>query len=109
MIFMTEKMTGDWEMEHEVLEHAAECLRTIAHPQRLRIIQILMRRECSVGELASACDIQSHVASEHLRLLKDRGLLKSQRQGRHIFYSIAEPALASIMSCVESRFSCKLG
>ena len=90
----------------ETLEHAAECLRTIAHPHRLRIIQILLRETCSVGELAKACEIPSHMASEHLRLLKDRGLLSSQRDGRKIFYSINEPALASIMGCVEKRFGC---
>jgi ArsR family transcriptional regulator, zinc-responsive transcriptional repressor len=57
-----------------------------------------------VGELAAACDIPSHMASEHLRLLKDRGFLESERQGRHVFYRIAEPGLANIMQCVSMRY-----
>jgi ArsR family transcriptional regulator, zinc-responsive transcriptional repressor len=88
----------------DVLDKAAECLRTLAHPHRLRIIQILLRRDESVGELAKACELPSHMVSEHLRLLRDRGFLENQRQGRKIFYKIAEPALADIMHCVERRF-----
>jgi ArsR family transcriptional regulator, zinc-responsive transcriptional repressor len=88
----------------DVLEKAAECLRTLAHPHRLRIIQILLTRDESVGELAKACELPSHMVSEHLRLLKDRGFLDNQRQGRRIFYKITEPALAGIMHCIESRF-----
>ena len=88
----------------DILEKAAECLRTLAHPHRLLIVQILLDHEESVGELARACEVPSHMVSEHLRLLKDRGFLDSRRDGRRVFYSIAEPALASIMHCIEERF-----
>ena len=88
------------------LEMAAECLKTIAHPCRLRMISILLQQECSVGELAEYCDIPSHMASEHLRLLKDRGLLKSRRDGRKIYYAVAEPALENIIHCVRTKFRC---
>ncbi len=99
--------TENTAMEMESLEHAAECLRTIAHPCRLRIIELLLRKERPVGELAEACAIPSHMASEHLRLLKDRGLLKNRREGRKVFYSVAEPMLANIIDCVGKKFICK--
>jgi DNA-binding transcriptional ArsR family regulator len=57
-----------------------------------------------VGELAEACDLPSHMASEHLGLMRDRGLLQSERQGRYMYYRIAEEGLASIMQCIEHRF-----
>lgn len=88
----------------EGLEQAAECLKTMAHPLRLRMLQMLLRGEYPVGELAEACDIPSHMASEHLGKMKDRGLLTSERRGRQIFYQIGEPHLGNIMNCVESRF-----
>jgi len=94
-------------LDNSTLEIAAECLRTIAHPCRLRMIHVLLQAECSVGELAELCGIPSHMASEHLRLLKDRGLLGSRREGRKIYYNIAEPGLASIMACVGKKFICK--
>jgi DNA-binding transcriptional ArsR family regulator len=86
------------------LEQAAECLKTLAHPHRLRMIQMLLRGRYTVGELAEACEIPSHMASEHLRLMQRCQLLSSQRDGRCIYYTIAEPHLASIMSCIETRF-----
>lgn len=86
------------------MEFAAECLRTLAHPQRLRIIEILLDHHESVGELARACELPSHMVSEHLRILKDRGFLGSERRGKKIFYHIAEPALADILHCVRKRF-----
>ena len=86
------------------LEQAAECLRTLAHPHRLRMVQMLLSGRYTVGELAEACGIASHMASEHLRLMKHCGLLDSERDGRRTYYSVAEPHLAHIMACIEGRF-----
>ncbi len=88
----------------DAMAQAAECLRTLAHPHRLRMVQMLLRGEYTVGELAEACGIQSHMASEHLGRMKDRGLLRVERRGRSVYYGIAEEGLAGIMNCVESRF-----
>ncbi len=87
------------------LEQAAHCLRTLAHPHRLRIVQMLLGGQYTVGELAEACGIPSHMASEHLSLMKDRGLLTSRREGRCAFYEIAEPGLEGIMLCIRTRFN----
>ena len=86
------------------LTQAAECLRTLAHPHRLRMIQMLLRGRYTVGELAEACELPSHMASEHLRLMQRCGFLTAEKDGRCVYYAIAEPHLASIMACIESRF-----
>lgn len=88
----------------EALEQAAECLKTIAHPHRLRMIQMLLRGKYTVGALAEACEIPSHMASEHLRLMQRCGLLTAEKDGRKAYYQVVEPHLANIMACVESRF-----
>ena len=88
----------------DALGQAAECLRTLAHPHRLRMIQMLLRGRYTVGELADACEIPSHMASEHLRLMQRCGLLDAEKEGRKAYYRIAEPHLADIMACVEARF-----
>lgn len=86
------------------LEQAAECLRILAHPHRLRMIQMLLQGRYTVGELAEACEIPSHMASEHLRLMQRCGFLTSEKEGRKAFYQVSEQHLASIMGCIESRF-----
>jgi len=88
----------------EALNRAAECLKTLAHPHRLRMVQMLLQGRYAVGELAEACEIPSHMASEHLRLMQRCGFMTSEKDGRKTYYQIAEPHLASIMACVEARF-----
>lgn len=88
----------------EALGQAAECLKTLAHPHRLRMIQMLLRGRFTVGELAEACKIAGPMASEHLRLMQRCGLLGCDKEGQRVYYRIAEPHLANIMQCVEARF-----
>ncbi|MCD0462579.1 ArsR/SmtB family transcription factor [Roseiconus lacunae] len=83
---------------------AAECLKTLAHPVRLRIVQLLLFGRYTVGELAADCEIQDNVASDHLRLLQRCGFLVSEREGRRVYYQIAEPHLQGLMDCIEGRF-----
>jgi DNA-binding transcriptional ArsR family regulator len=88
----------------EAFADAAECLRTLAHPVRLRMVQLLLHGRYTVGELASDCEIPDNVASEHLRLMQRCGFFTSEREGRRVYYQVAEPHLENIMECVESRF-----
>ncbi|XZE52915.1 ArsR/SmtB family transcription factor [Planctomycetaceae bacterium SH139] len=85
-------------------QQAAECLKTLAHPVRLRMIQLLLHGKYTVGELAADCQIPDNVASEHLRLLQRCGLFSSQREGRFVYYAVAETHLESLMHCIEARF-----
>ncbi|TWT31673.1 ArsR/SmtB family transcription factor [Blastopirellula retiformator] len=88
----------------DALGQAAECLRILAHPHRLRMVQMLLQGDYTVGELAEACEIPSPMASEHLRLMQRCGFLNSQKDGRKVYYSVAEPHLQDILHCIESRF-----
>jgi DNA-binding transcriptional ArsR family regulator len=86
------------------LGQAAECLKTLAHPVRLRMVQLLLQGKYTVGELAADCAIPDNVASENLRLMQRCGFLASERDGRRVYYQVAEPHLKNIMACVEARF-----
>ncbi|MFH2000334.1 MAG: metalloregulator ArsR/SmtB family transcription factor [Planctomycetota bacterium] len=88
----------------EALAEAAECLRSLAHPVRLRIVEVLLQKDVTVGDLAEVCGTAPHVTSEHLGKMRDKGLLKSERRGRCIYYSIANPGLQGILSCVDRNF-----
>jgi ArsR family transcriptional regulator, zinc-responsive transcriptional repressor len=85
------------------LSRAADCLKKMAHPVRLRIVDLLMRGDYSVGELATACDLPEHQACAHLRLLQACGLLTSERQGREVHYRIASPQLPALLECVRAN------
>ena len=83
---------------------ASECLRTLGHPVRLRMVQLLLAGRFTVGELAADCQIPDNAASEHLRLMQRCGFLATHREGRKVFYEVIEPHLGQLMKCIEKRF-----
>ncbi len=84
------------------LEEAAECLKLLGHPIRLRVVDILMQGEFPVHRIAQMCELPPHQTCEHLRLLKHHGLLSSQRRGRTVYYQIADPRLPQLLGCIRS-------
>lgn len=72
--------------------HAAVC-QTLAHPKRLRILAALRRGELSVGELARRLKLPKANLSQHLALLRSRGVLRARRQGANVFYSVSNPKI----------------
>lgn len=88
----------------EFLQEAAECLKVLAHPVRLRIVDILMQGRFPVHRIALMCDRPAHQTSEHLRLLKGHGLLSSRREGRTVYYAIADPRLPGVLKCIAASF-----
>jgi DNA-binding transcriptional ArsR family regulator len=91
-------------LEPEGLREAAELLRALGHPVRIRMVQILLHGEYTVGELAEAGRIPSHMASEHLRLMQRCGFLTCRREGRRRYYQLVDPCLRNLMECIEHRF-----
>lgn len=89
------------------LEAAANCLKVMAHPVRLRMVEILMQAELPVHEIAALCDLPPHQTCEHLRLLKGHGLLDGARRGRAVFYRVCHPTLPRLLECV--RATCQVG
>lgn len=93
----------------DALGQAAECLRVLAHPHRLRMIQMLLSGNYTVGELAESCELPTAMASEHLRLMQRCGFLDSDKDGRKVFYRVVEPHLKNIMKCIVDRFDKAVG
>jgi DNA-binding transcriptional ArsR family regulator len=83
-------------------EEAAECLKVLGHPIRLRMVEILMQGEFPVREIAEFCQLPPHQTCEHLRILKSHGLLKSHRRGRSVFYEIADSRLPRLLNCIRT-------
>lgn len=87
----------------EALGQAAECLRVLAHPHRLRMVEMMLTGRYSVGELAEACGLPTAMASEHLRLMQRCGFLGSEKLGRNVYYHVVDPHLHQLMKCVQDR------
>jgi DNA-binding transcriptional ArsR family regulator len=90
-------------ISESVLEAAADCLKVMAHPVRLRIVNILMMGDFPVHEIAALSRTTPNQTCEHLRLLKGHGLLTSLRKGRTVYYKIASPQLPGLLECIQKN------
>lgn len=68
-------------------EAAAETLKLLADPTRLRVVWALLHGEHSVNELAEHVGVRPTAVSQHLAKLRLAGLVRSRRAGNHIFYA----------------------
>jgi DNA-binding transcriptional ArsR family regulator len=69
----------------------AELCKALANEHRLAILYALGRGEVCVGDLARSLDIPVHTVSQHLRILKERTLVQSRKDGQTVYYSITNP------------------
>ena len=92
----------------EAIEDAAECLKVLGHPIRLRMVDILMQGEFAVYEIAELCELSHNQTCEHLRLLKSHHLLDSKRDGKTVYYTITAPELPGVLACIRNNCDKKL-
>jgi ArsR family transcriptional regulator, virulence genes transcriptional regulator len=72
--------------------HAGIC-HTLANPKRLEIIDKLRDQELSVTELADALEISQANLSQHLSLMRQRGIVITRREGLNVFYRLSNPKI----------------
>lgn len=76
-------------MYYKVFELHAELLKALAHPKRLEILHLLRGQELSVSEIQEMLDLPQANLSQHLMVMRDAGVLESDRQGKQIYYRLA--------------------
>ncbi len=87
-------------LEDNFLNDAAEMLKVMGHPLRIRIAHFLEAGEQNVGDIAQAINASQSTTSQHLRAMRVRGLLDSRRDATNVFYSIARPEVYKIIQCI---------
>ncbi len=94
------------ELTPDQLEKAANMLKAIAHPMRIAIINFLDEgKKLTVTEIHELLNIEQSTTSHHLGILKDKGVLTSQREGKNTYYYLKNDNLSSIVDCI-SRCAC---
>jgi len=67
----------------------ASVLKVLADETRLAVVEHLMDGPLHVGEINAALDVEQTLLSHHLRVLREAGLVESERQGKHVLYSLS--------------------
>jgi ArsR family transcriptional regulator, zinc-responsive transcriptional repressor len=89
----------------ETLEVVARALRVLAHPVRLKLVELLLDEEVPVGELADRVGIAPHVASQHLNNLRAHGLLAARRDGKSVLYRVVGPEAVNVIECIRRHYT----
>lgn len=85
----------------------ARVMKTLGHPARLRICELLLEQgPMAVKDIFAAVAISQSNASQHFRAMESLGLLAATREGKQILYSIANPTLAKLLACVDECVDC---
>ena len=84
------------------LLRASEMLKVAAHPQRLAILDLLGAKDrICVSDMMDMLGIEQAILSQHLTLMRDKGLLSVERSGKYSYYHVAQPSFLKIIKDLE--------
>ena len=84
------------------LEARATIIKAMAHPTRLFIVDELSRGERCVCELTEMIGADMSTVSKHLALLRNAGIIRDDKRGAQVYYSLRCPCILEFFDCVES-------
>jgi len=89
----------EFNKEHSY-EREAEILKVLGHPIRLKIVAGLMSESCNVKKIWECLELPQATVSQHLALLKNKGIIEGQRNGVEVFYRVTSAPAKEIVSAI---------
>lgn len=86
------------------VDNVAALLKTMAHPIRLKILCLLQDREMAVGEIRDEVKTTNANVSQHLTLLRSKGIISYRKDANFIFNRIADPRILELMVTLKTIF-----
>lgn len=83
-------------------EARARIIKAMGHPTRLFIVDTLSQGERCVNELTRMIGADMSTISRHLSVLKGAGIIRDDKRGAHVYYTLKVPCVMNFFSCVES-------
>ena len=79
-------------------ELKADFFKTLGHPVRVRVLELLSQREHAVAEMLPLTSVEASALSQHLGLLKKAGLVTSRREGSTVYYQLTSPKVRDLLA-----------
>ncbi len=87
-------------LDPRVLAQAAEMVRVLGHPVRLRIVELLEAGEQTVTQLQAELDAPQALVSQQLARMRAAGIVTGQRRGSNVWYVIADTRVVRMLDCL---------
>ena len=87
-----------WEESEPLYKLKGEFFKTLGHPARIRILELLTVGDRSVGELLPEVGLESSNLSQQLGVLRRAGVVEARKDGNAVIYSIASPDIAELLA-----------
>ncbi|KPJ49924.1 ArsR family transcriptional regulator [candidate division TA06 bacterium DG_26] len=84
-------------------EVQSEILKAMANPVRLQILMGLLEDECNVSRIQKNLGIPQSTISQHLRILRDKGIIQGRREGTKICYRVIDRHVRDIVDILKKR------
>jgi ArsR family transcriptional regulator len=88
------------QLSDEALDLVAQRFKALSEPLRLKLIMVLMDGPRNVGELVERVAATQANVSRHLQTLSEAGILKRDKKGLHVYYSISDPSVFKLCDMV---------
>jgi len=85
----------------------SEKLKALGHPIRLKLVIGLMGNECNVSKICKGLEIPQATTSQHLAILKNKGIIKGKRTGTSICYSVCDPGVKEMIKTLMEETGCE--
>jgi DNA-binding transcriptional ArsR family regulator len=90
--------------KQEHIEQAARALKAMSHPLRLKILCVLGPEEVSVQEIVAAVGTSQSNISQHLSILREKGVLRARRDANRVFYRVADERTLQLIGMMREVF-----
>ncbi|MFQ5705758.1 MAG: ArsR/SmtB family transcription factor [Gemmatimonadales bacterium] len=87
-------------IDPKLLERAADTIRLLGHPERLKILEVLEGGEATVSDIQNQLGISQPIVSQHLAKMRGYGIVAAERDGVHVYYRVVEPKVEHILQCI---------
>ena len=84
-----------------IAELKADLFKALAHPARIRVLELLVEGERSVGEIQPVIGLESSHLSQQLGVLRRAGLVSTRKAGATVFYAIRDPQLVELLAAAK--------
>lgn len=84
-------------------EQVSETLKALGHPARLKMVVGLVKNECNVGHIQKVLGLPQSTISQHLRVLKNAGIIKGRREGTKTCYRVIDKQVRKIVEIIKRK------